>query len=227
MDQDLRYELKAAVNGRYLPNVRNWLRLHPEGFRTAYPPRTVNSLYLDTPELDTFNENLLGVSMRRKLRLRWYGELDQAEPQIVNPTLELKFKDNLVGGKKRHPLSMTLDLAQPWSRLVLQIRRALPPAWQDLLDMANQPTLLNQYRRDYFVTPDKAIRATLDYQQRAYDQRLGRSPNVKRPLRLDNLLVIEIKSDLTQEERLEEIMAHFPVPRSRNSKYANGILAAL
>ncbi|MEM7118596.1 MAG: polyphosphate polymerase domain-containing protein [Chloroflexota bacterium] len=227
MDQDLRYELKAAVNGRYLPNVRNWLRLHPEGFRTAYPSRRVNSLYFDTPELDAFNENLMGVSQRRKLRLRWYSNLDSGAPQIVSPTLELKFKDNLVGGKKRISLPLTLDLTQPCPALVQQVRQAVPSAWQDLLSMVSQPTLLNSYQRDYFVTPDNAIRATLDYQQVAYDQRLGRVPNVKRPLPLENLLVIEIKSDLTQEERLEEIMAYFPVPRSRNSKYANGVLAAL
>lgn len=224
MDQDLRYELKVAVNGRLLPNIRNWLRLHPAGFRTAYPSRIVNSLYFDTPDLDAFQENLAGVAERRKLRLRWYGSLNSG--QISDPTLELKYKENLVGGKKRLGLALTLDLAQPWSQLMVQLRHALPLAEQNLLNVASQPTLLNQYKRDYFVTPDGTVRATLDYQQRAYDQRLGRLPNIKRPLPLEDLVVIELKSGLDQEARLEEMMAHFPAQRSRNSKFVNGVVVS-
>jgi hypothetical protein len=53
----LRYELKLVCEAPYLAQARSWLRLHPEGFRVAFPPRMVNSLYLDTPHLNSFNAN--------------------------------------------------------------------------------------------------------------------------------------------------------------------------
>lgn len=225
MDQDLRYELKMAVNGRLLPNARNWLRLHPAGFRPAYPIRLVNSLYLDTPHLNALTANIVGVSDRQKLRLRWYGDFRQNP--VIQPMLELKFKHNLVGGKKRFPLPTSLDLRQPWSVILATLYKQVPTDWQPLLAAASQPTLINQYRRDYFVTPDGQIRATLDYDQRAYDQRFTPRPNLYHPLPAADLLVIEVKSEVAQADRLEAIMAHFPAQRTRNSKYANAMLASL
>lgn len=225
MDQDLRYELKMAVNGRLLPNARNWLRLHPAGFRTAYPTRLVNSLYLDTPHLNALTANVIGVGRRQKLRLRWYGSFQ--ENPIIQPVLELKFKENMVGGKKRFPLPNALDLRQPWPVLLAALYEQAPPDWQPLLTAASQPTLLNQYSRDYFTTPDGQIRATLDYNQKAYDQRLSQRPNLHNPLPNDDLLIIEVKSDLAQADRLETIMALFPTQRTRNSKYANGMALSL
>ncbi|MCA9996583.1 MAG: polyphosphate polymerase domain-containing protein [Anaerolineales bacterium] len=225
MDQDLRYELKMAINGRLLPNARNWLRLHPAGFRTAYPTRLVNSLYLDTPHLNALTANIIGVSDRQKLRLRWYGDFQQNP--VIQPVLELKFKHNLVGGKQRFALSEPLDLRQPWSIILATLSEQVPSKWRPLLTAASQPTLINQYHRDYFVTPDSQIRATLDYAQKAWDQRLSPRPNWHHPLPSDDLLIIEIKGDVAQAERLEAIMAHFPAQRTRNSKYANGLLASL
>jgi hypothetical protein len=40
-------------------------------------------------------------------------------------------------------------------------------------------------------------------------------------------VVIEVKSAQEETERLEEVVAQFPVPRSRNSKYVHSLAAAL
>src|SRR5689334_20286182 len=69
-----RYEIKMAFEQGMLPEVYSWIHANPAGFLTAYPPRQVNSVYLDTHELNTFNDHLAGVPLRRKLRFRWYGE---------------------------------------------------------------------------------------------------------------------------------------------------------
>jgi hypothetical protein len=91
----------------------------------------------------------------------------------------------------------------------------------------NQPTLLNRYQREYYVTPDGAIRATLDFDQVAYDQRLSPRPNLHARLPFDDTVVIEIKTDQEHAERLRQVVACFPTRRSRNSKYVGGVLAAL
>ncbi|MGB8981022.1 MAG: VTC domain-containing protein, partial [Anaerolineales bacterium] len=71
---DARYEIKMAYEPGLLPELRSWIHSHPAGFATAYPPRQVNSAYMDTPDLNSFNDHLSGIPLRRKLRFRWYGE---------------------------------------------------------------------------------------------------------------------------------------------------------
>lgn len=219
-DTDWRYELKFTCRAGALAQVRNWIRLHFEGFRTAYPARVVNNIYLDTLDLNRLNANLSGLSKKQKLRIRWYGT------EVDKSILELKYKDNWLGGKKRFPLSIAIDLSQTWSQILARVTADVPTSWQHLLEKTNQPTLLNRYRREYYVTPDGEIRATIDYDQEVYDQILSPRPNLRRRLRIEEMLVIELKGDSSQSERLQHVGSQFPIRLSRNSKYANSLLTA-
>jgi hypothetical protein len=87
--------------------------------------------------------------------------------------------------------------------------------------------LFNRYVREYYTTPDGAVRVTLDSQQAAYDQRLAARPNLRVPLHVENALVLEIKGDRDRADRVQSVAGAFPIPRTRNSKYATGALAAL
>ena len=220
---DLRYEIKLVCDPHRLAQARSWIRLHPAGFAVAYPPRRVNSLYLDTLHLSSLNDNLEGLSARRKLRLRWYGD-GMAD---IQPALELKEKRNLLGRKKRSVLSCQLDLRLPWTQILQMVRVDAGPEWQALLQTVDQPTLLIHYQREYYVTPDGAIRATVDFAQVAYDQRLTSRPNLRFRLPIADTVVIELKTGQEHVERLHQVTAHFPVLRSRHSKYARGLLTAL
>ena len=220
---DLRYEIKLVCDPHMLAQARSWIRLHPAGFVVAYPPRRVNSLYLDTLHLSSLNDNLEGLSARRKLRLRWYGD-GMAE---IQPALELKEKRNLLGRKKRYVLPCQLDLRLPWTQILQMVRADVGPEWQALLQTVDQPTLLIHYQREYYVTRDGEIRATIDFSQVAYDQRLTSRPNLRFRLPIDDTVVIEIKTGQEHAERLHQVAAHFPVLRSRHSKYARGLLTAL
>ena len=218
-DADLRYELKLVCPPHLLPQARSWIRLHPARFAVAYPPRQINSLYLDTPHLTSLNDNLAGLSARYKLRLRWYGD----EMTHIRPHLELKQKRNMLGRKRRYLLPCELDLTSSWVEILETVRTYATPDWQAILQMVSQPTLLNHYQREYYVTLDGAIRVTLDFAQVAYDQRLSVRPNLSARLPSADNVVIEIKTAQDQAERLPEIAARFPVPRSRNSKYVRGL----
>ena len=254
---DLRYEIKLVCSPHLLAQARSWIRLHPAGFVVAYPPRCVNSLYLDTPHLSSLNDNLGGVSYRRKLRLRWYdarpigrpfypcgarlvsrpshpcGARPASRPLYedgdtdIHPILELKQKRNLLGTKKRYVLPCRLDLTLPWTEILNKVQANVGVDWQAILQTVNQPTLINRYQREYYVTPDGTIRATLDFGQVAYDQRLSRRPNLRLRLPLSDAVVIEIKSAPEQVERLQEVAARFPVSRTRHSKYVRGLSAGL
>ncbi len=113
---ELRYELKLACEPHQLSHARNWIRLHPEGFRSAYPAREVNNLYLDTAEQKSFNDNLTGIGSRSKLRLRWYGDLPRNN--ISESTLELKTKENMFGAKRRQRLDCTLDFNKTYAAIL-------------------------------------------------------------------------------------------------------------
>jgi len=222
-ENNLRYELKITCAPYLLSQARSWLKLHPAGFRVPYPPRQVNNLYFDTLTLSNFNANQVGVSVRQKLRLRWYGALRART--AVAPTLELKLKENLLGDKKRQVLDCVVDWQRPFTEIVPIINQAAGPAWRPWLNTAVRPVLINCYRREYFATYDGAIRATLDYAQKAFDQRMVVRPNLQRPSPLADLIVIELKAAPGDSERLQAVMAQFPIPRGRNSKYVNGIAA--
>jgi hypothetical protein len=229
----LRYELKLTCAAHYLAQARAWIRLHPEVFRVAYAPRTVHNLYLDTPELNSFNANRAGMPDRQKLRLRWYGEQgvggDKRNKRslVAEPVLELKYKMNLLGGKQQQALACELDWQRPYSELLATVKKAAGPQWQQWLTTATQPTLINYYQREYYITVDGAIRATLDYAQVIFDQRLQPYPNLSRPIPLTDFVVIELKATPEHIERLQEAVGRFPIPRSRNSKYVKGILAGI
>lgn len=218
---DWRYELKLACGAEALAQARSWLQLHSEGFRTAYPSRIVNNIYLDTMDLRSLNANLYGLSDKQKLRIRWYGK----NPD--EPILELKYKRNWLGGKRRVELPVSIDLSHSWSKILDQVKANVPANWQLLLQDTNQPKLINRYRREYYVTFDGEIRATLDYGQEVYDQSFSLRPNLRHLLAVEPLVVIELKGDSSQSERLEQVCSHFPIRLSRNSKYVNNLREAL
>ena len=57
-------------------------------FRTQYPTRKVNSVYFDTYGYTSIRQNLDGVSNKKKIRVRWYGNREI----INNPVIEIKSK---------------------------------------------------------------------------------------------------------------------------------------
>ena len=226
---DLRYEIKLVCEPHMLAQARSWIRLHPAGFLMAYPPRQVNSLYLDTLHLRSLTDNLEGLSTRRKLRIRWYGDRMGHVPHVmdIQPVLELKEKRNLLGRKKRCVLPCAFDLTLPWARILQMIRANVGPEWQVVLQTVDQPTLLIHYQREYYITPDGAIRVTLDFDQVAYDQRLAPRPNLRVRLPIADTVVIEIKTAPEHDGQLHQVAACFPALRSRHSKYTRGLLTAL
>jgi len=217
-----RYELKLVTPETGISVVRSWIRLHPGGFRTAFPPRRVNSIYLDTPGYRNLSENLAGIENRQKLRLRWYGTLSSV---VENPVLEIKIKEAQMGHKKQEKLNGSLDLTSNWKDVLSLAKTAVPPSFLPILKQHSQPTIINSYQREYYVTPDQQIRLTLDFDQRVFDQRLSMMPNWKRPLPIEKELVIELKAPQNQTDRITDIMGHFPLLRSRNSKYVKGMMS--
>ncbi len=219
----VRYEVKIPYALHYLPQLHAWLKLQAAHWRVAYPPRQVNNIYFDTEACDTLRDNLRGVGVRRKLRLRWYG------PDLFCITasrLELKAREGDVGWKVVHPLyEVTLELRRlAWAEIIRAVRRAdsVADLW---LSYAPRPTLINSYRRAYYVTVDSTVRLTVDEALRAYDQRWTSRPNLRHPVPLAPIGVVEFKAAPRDYPHLLRVVNAFPLRPSRHSKYVRGLLA--
>jgi len=220
---DARYEVKFVAEPHRYHELALWIRLHPAGFRTAYPPRQINNVYFDTEDLDAYAENLTGASARSKVRLRWYAATDAPEA----PRIEVKRRRNHLGWKLTYP-GCALDLArEPWRPILARLRRSLPPAGRPWLDAQPAPVLINRYLRQYFESSDGQVRATLDFRQSVYDQRFRSRPNLRFQADIPDTVVVEVKFHRSQHALGSRAIAGIPIRVSRNSKYVIGLHSIL
>ncbi len=219
-----RHEIKMTTERIALPWIHSWLRLHPAGFSELYPPRRVNNVYFDTPELASYEENLAGVAERVKLRMRWYG----TDMNNVRGTVEMKCKHALDGWKVSQKLQATIDLAaQSWSQITTALRAELRDAMRLTLEFANRPVLINRYDREYHQTVDGKVRVTLDYTQEVFAQWSASAPNLHLAVPVRDLVIVEAKADRADHDRLAQVASAFPLRMSKASKYVSGVEALL
>jgi len=217
-----RYEVKLVCPMAWLPQVHTLVRLHPEVFRVAYPPRRVNSVYFDTLDVEGVLDNLDGANERNKLRWRWYGPSWLVE----NSHLELKSKRGSVGFKELCPIQASFDPRREttWDDALAFLRQQADDRFQVWLSQVSCATILNHYEREYYVSWDGQIRLTLDMRLAVYDQRFSRRPNLRYPTPLPDTMVIELKADTALVDRLSDVLKTLPFRPERNSKYINGFL---
>jgi hypothetical protein len=212
-----RYELKLVTPEVNLPQVRSWLRLHPACFHVAFPHRQINNLYFDTPHLDSYSDNLAGISLRKKLRLRWYGH----DFTHLNSTLELKCKRSFQGWKVSQRIERPINLTEhSWGSLRDRLLLELNPQMRESFIRYSWPVLLNQYQREYYLSFDKKVRVTLDFAITAYDQRLSGYPNTSRGIVPLGKMVIEVKAARADQAFLSEALFSLPLRVGKHSKYA-------
>lgn len=221
--QEIRYELKMECEFHQLPSIHSWTRLHSCSFNESFPPRQVNSIYFDTPDLDTFNDHIQGVNERRKLRFRWYGtNLDSATGH-----LELKEKNDRIGWKLIQPVeSKLMFLQQSWSeiqtRILKDIHGKKNNIFQEMLSVS-RPIVLTCYQREYYISANQQVRMTLDYNLKSYNQWYSAKPNLIFRSPSLNKIIIELKSETRYARNLADVLAQFPVRANRNSKFTSAV----
>jgi len=215
-----RYERKFFVAELDRAQVRSIVRRHPALFLEAYPPRYVNNLYLDTPWMGHYQDNLDGAPERTKVRVRWYHAL---EGRAEGPVLEFKIKRGWVGWKESYPfpeLHVGADLSA--ARLRARVDESdLPPAVRERL-AGLRPALVNRYRREYYATPDGSFRVTIDDELTYYAVRLLAGGLHARAVD-HGVVIVELKYDRAHERQAERVASRFPFRLTRSSKYVRGV----
>lgn len=209
----LRYERKYRAEETTLSEVFETIKHHPASFRTAFPDRFINSIYLDTYELDYYNDNIAGISDRIKQRIRWYGaDLEN----ISNPVLEIKLKNNEIGYKRYAELP-AFKPGQNFS-YVNYMKQHLWLATNNIV-----PTVMIRYMRSYFLSFDKKIRITVDRDLAYYpvDQKL----NFNIQPYTDPTIILELKYPADYYKNHDSFTQALPFRMTRNSKYVQAIMA--
>ena len=204
--------------------LKNWIKLHKFNFFKEYEDRNVNNIYFDSFNYKAFNDNLTGLPSRLKVRYRWYGELF-SENSTNEGSLEFKFRKNIYGYKKVFKIKdLTLNMNSKWSDIKNKILNALTPEYKILYNRNSEKILINQYKREYFISRNKKIRITLDKNIKIFDQRFTfDKPNFKFKNYTQDYSVMEFKFNKEDKILLNDLDISVPIKASRNSKYINGV----
>ena len=192
-----------------MPWIEQVLRSHPAGFRPLYPQRRVNNIYFDTPGLDEFYQNVAGNPIRRKHRLRWYGDVNSTLPEA---TFEIKIKENELGRKESQSIG---DIH--WSDLSDSF-----PEIAALRLLPLRPVLVNSYQRSYWANANQHFRITLDWDLSFAPFSWATPPSHLHAVP-DPAVILELKYEQEYDAEAQNIFAHLPFRLSKNSKYVTGI----
>lgn len=154
-------ELKFAVLDGRVDMARRWLericRPDPE-----FPAAVVWTIYYDTPHLASLGEKINSDYLKRKIRVRWYSDLEgrAAGPAFV----EAKLRVGNRRFKARARLPYAADELAGWDLQDARFREFPLLLQEQGLDVRDlwQPVMLIRYRRDRFLEPLSGSRVSLD-----------------------------------------------------------------
>ncbi|HUU27502.1 MAG TPA: VTC domain-containing protein [archaeon] len=217
---DYRIERKFVIHGIISKEVEFLIKSHPAVFTEIYPLRPVNNIYFDSISFKNYTENIDGCPARRKMRIRWYGDLFG---YVENPVLELKTKNGLLGRKYFYPLdpfyiheksniSAVLDAVKN-----IEQEKAIRHELKSL-----KPTILNHYNRRYYQSADRNYRLTMDTDVEYF--RIGSyNNNFLHKINNKTHVILELKYTRDIDHKAGYITNCFPFRVTKNSKYVEGI----
>lgn len=218
---NFRYERKFTVPNEFsLNTIEQFIKRNKALFREVFHLRQVNNIYFDTVGYNDYLDNVLGVSDRKKIRIRWYGV---TFGEIKKPVLEIKIKKGIVGDKwsyKLKPFVLDNNFDNDMIQNIFSASE-LPLPILESVKMVS-PTLLNSYVRKYFLSSNNKFRVTLDYKLLYYKIH-KRFNNFNFIPTTDSNKIVELKYGLSDDKIANTISTQFPFRLIKNSKYINGV----
>ncbi len=182
-------------------------------FKKHYPKRRVNSIYFDTSNYASIRENLDGVSNKKKIRLRWYGNSDR----ITNPILEIKSKKGFETKKENIKISeldnlifrslKNLEIIQNKINETIKTKKII------------YPILTTNYDREYYISYNDKIRATVDYNLKSrFLKNLTQMDITKN---FTKVCILELKYPIKSDQYVRSNLKQITLRLSKNSKFIN------
>ena len=215
-----RYERKFTASALHSSEVFFQVKKHPALFREIFYPRQVNNIYFDTSGLKFYTENKLGISERKKVRIRWYGD---TFGQVAKPKLEYKIKAGLLGTKwtfDLRPFEMGDGISFSKLQSVFANSNLPPEILEDLQPL--RPSLLNSYRRTYFMSADENYRLTFDEDLRFHRVDVFQQKSMEKRLQ-ERHFILELKYAADMDDEANRVSSKLPFRLDKSSKYVSGI----
>ena len=135
-----------------------------------YPQDQVNSLYFDTAYLDQYVRSVAGEYKKDKVRIRWYGQVDNYQGTIP-VFIELKSRHGFASSKQRQMLSVSghnLAPSHPVTSLVSKtVLLDTLAKFGHFPEKPLRPVIMIAYWRYRFNEMTTGIRVSFDYNIRS------------------------------------------------------------
>jgi SPX domain protein involved in polyphosphate accumulation len=182
-------------------------------FRYQFPSRNVNSIYFDTSNYTSIRQNLDGVSYKKKIRIRWYGKSDI----ITNPVVEIKSKKGFETKKVSFQIK---ELENIKINNLVKIKEQLNTKLKSKKII--NPVLSTHYKREYFISLNGKIRATIDYNLKSIF--LNNFSQIDIIKNFKNICILELKYSTSLDKYVRDNLKDITLRLSKNSKFVNSAL---
>ena len=211
LDKINRFERKWLYRSNdYLTLINSLIRSNLF-FSTQHPSRRINSIYFDNTNLSSIRQNLDGVSEKKKIRVRWYG----SQNQLMNPILEIKSKKGMVTNKETYKIE-ELEGLQFLDLKNLDLIKNVVNSKNKSKNII-EPILTTNYDRQYFVSNNSKVRATVDYNLHSINlKNLSQMQIVKN---FSFICVLEIKYPTNLDKYVRQNLKKITLRLSKNSKF--------
>lgn len=215
-----RFERKFVIERGGVSYVERIVKLNSGAFRPVFYERQINNIYFDTHNLRNYYDNHFGKSKRVKVRIRWYGD---TYGLVKTPILEFKLKSGPTGRKLSFKLNeFTYEDSLKKSDIIGVIQNSDVPEWvlNELKYLV--PTLVNTYKRKYYLSFNRKFRFTIDHHMDYYRFTAGNLANREHE-ECHQTVVLELKYDMEHDTNAGSITSELPFRLGKFSKYVTGI----
>ena len=212
-----RFERKWVFNNSDYNQVYISLYRSKFHFMDHFPDRQVNSIYFDDDHYTSINQNIDGISEKKKYRLRWYGDFEN----IVNPTFEIKSKKGFEVSKKNFKVPRMPNFNLLNYHHIEQIELFI----NNNFNFKNRlfPILTTHYLRSYFISSNKLVRSTVDRNLKSLLLYKNRNLNIIKEYKD---IILEVKYDLNLDDYVRSNLGNISTRFSKNSKFVNAATIA-
>lgn len=188
-----RIEQKLYVNKENLLDFKEYL--NKKSAKGIHVPRSIESLYFDNYEFDTYRDSVEGLVPRKKFRVRYYpkNEDNKIYLEIKNSSVEGRFKIRKILNDNEFEEKTKFGIFDNQYGLCY-------------------PKMYVRYDREYYLFKDVRISIDTNIQYRSYDTNFT--------IR-DDRVIAELKTSINKN--LDELTEDFPSHRIRFSKYCFGV----
>jgi len=210
----MRHEIKIPIQKNFDSDFQNLINFN-KNIKRSFKDRVINSIYFDTENLSSAQNNLSGISRRSKYRIRWYND------DFKNLNYEIKSKNNNLG--KKIILKTDQGLKDLDSLYSISNKFLNRPENYFFLNKINyydlKPVVKISYLRSYYIYTHKVM---LTYDKNLKYQLINKF-ELKKNIFNDSMNVIEVKFNKKDYELGSSLIRSSNFYPKRFSKYLRSL----